>query len=434
MGAVLAFHGVEGALPILHGTNFCSHHLGQFLTDHFREKTDIISTNSNDNAWCSGAKENIFSIIENAIYQYKPAMIGFTASCLSQQNNEEISNAIDRMNTISDETCLVHVNLSPYSSTHIDGFHQTVKAIVDSFCPKSFSAGKKKPKQGGINLFPGLISNEDIRHFKEIFDDFKTAATILPDYSERLEGPSWVEPHTIREGGTPIKKIKKMHLSTTSIELGLVLEQTVRVGIQTAGSYLENRFNIPCTRMGYPIGTKATDQFFKNMEFLTGKPTPEKYQRQRQRLIDSYVDGNHYVSKKKAVVYGDEDFILSLVGFLSEIGIIPVLCASDGKSGLFRKTLLSHLPDNIKNRVSVHSNLDFNQISSKAERLNPDLVIGSSRGAEMAKKLKIPLIRVGFPIHDRMGGTRLLHIGYKGTQQMFDTIVNCMIRNQQEVA
>ena len=39
----------------------------------------------------------------------------------------------------------------------------------------------------------------------------------------------------------------------------------------------------------------------------------------------------------------------------------------------------------------------------------------------------MPLVRVGFPIHDRIGGQRILHVGYRGTQQLFDRIVNALI-------
>jgi nitrogenase molybdenum-iron protein NifN len=39
---------------------------------------------------------------------------------------------------------------------------------------------------------------------------------------------------------------------------------------------------------------------------------------------------------------------------------------------------------------------------------------------------------VGFPIHDRIGGQRLLHLGYAGTQRLFDQIVNETIRSAQD--
>ena len=66
-----------------------------------------------------------------------------------------------------------------------------------------------------------------------------------------------------------------------------------------------------------------------------------------------------------------------------------------------------------------------------AESLAPDLLIGHSKGYPLARKLEIPLIRVGFPIHDRMGGQRILHLGYRGTQALFDQVVNAILARKQ---
>jgi len=63
-----------------------------------------------------------------------------------------------------------------------------------------------------------------------------------------------------------------------------------------------------------------------------------------------------------------------------------------------------------------------------------DIVIGSSKGYSLARKLGIPLVRAGFPIHDRIGGQRILHVGYRGAQQLFDRIVNALIEAQQEAS
>ncbi len=61
-----------------------------------------------------------------------------------------------------------------------------------------------------------------------------------------------------------------------------------------------------------------------------------------------------------------------------------------------------------------------------------DLMIGNSKGYSLARRLQVPLIRVGFPVHDRIGGARLLHIGYRGAQQLFDRITNALIDEAQK--
>jgi nitrogenase molybdenum-iron protein NifN len=146
------------------------------------------------------------------------------------------------------------------------------------------------------------------------------------------------------------------------------------------------------------------------------------------------VDGNKYVSKKRALVYGEEDFVTAMAGFLAEIGIIPVLCASGGRSGFLKQSLNQILPQNIQNQVHVHQGMDFTQMEEAARKLAPDFAIGNSKGYTLSRNLKIPLVRAGFPIHDRVGGARILHIGYRGTQQLFDTIVNTLLQNRQDTS
>ena len=66
-------------------------------------------------------------------------------------------------------------------------------------------------------------------------------------------------------------------------------------------------------------------------------------------------------------------------------------------------------------------------IEAMAKELKVDLVIGHSKGYAFARKENLPLIRVGFPIHDRVGGQRILHLGYHGAQALFDLITNTVI-------
>jgi nitrogenase molybdenum-iron protein NifN len=80
----------------------------------------------------------------------------------------------------------------------------------------------------------------------------------------------------------------------------------------------------------------------------------------------------------------------------------------------------------------VREGADFYEIAQEAEALAPDLLIGHSKGYHLARRLGIPLVRVGFPIHDRFGGQRILHLGYRGAQSLLDRLVNAIIERKQE--
>ncbi|MFO7568515.1 MAG: nitrogenase component 1, partial [Smithellaceae bacterium] len=80
----------------------------------------------------------------------------------------------------------------------------------------------------------------------------------------------------------------------------------------------------------------------------------------------------------------------------------------------------------------IREDTDFEEMLAVCREIDVDIIIGNSKGYYLAKNLNIPLVRAGFPIHDRIGGQRILHIGYEGTQQLFDRIVNVLMEHKQE--
>ena len=84
--------------------------------------------------------------------------------------------------------------------------------------------------------------------------------------------------------------------------------------------------------------------------------------------------------------------------------------------------------------VTVLEGVDFLSIEDRCRSLGVDLIIGNSKGFKLSKNLGAPLVRVGFPIHDRIGGARLLHLGYGGAQQLFDRVTNALIGAAQDAS
>lgn len=167
---------------------------------------------------------------------------------------------------------------------------------------------------------------------------------------------------------------------------------------------LEKKFATPLHHVGLPIGIRASDTFFDLLSELSGTEIPDKYSAARGRLVDSMVDGHKYIFGKRALIYGEEDLVIGLTSFLAEIGIHPVLCASGGKSGKFETGIKSVL-DGINCEIPiVKEDVDFFDIETIAKEIGVHLVIGHSKGYTFARKENLPMIRVGFPIHDRVGG------------------------------
>ncbi len=421
LGATLAFRGVENAIPFLHGSQGCATYMRRYIISHFREPMDIASSALGEKNAIYGGGPNLKQGILNVMKKYKPAVVGVATTCLTETIGDDVGMLLKEFQQefgTMELPQVVHVSTPSYNGTHMDGWTHAVKAIVEQ------AVTEKVADTMSVNVFPSLISPEDTRQLKNIFQSFGLDATILPDISDTLDGPALLDYENIPSGGTPLAAIRHMSGAQASIELGRCLPK------DTAASILNKKFDVQKYRLGMPIGLRETDTFMETLADIAEKDVPAHYIQERGRLVDAFVDGHKYVSGKRAIVYGEEDLIVGLVSFLSEIGINPVLVATGSKTGKLTASI-KEVTENMTEVPQIHENVDFYEIAAMAQDLAPDLVIGHSKGFRYAREWNVPLIRVGFPIHDRFGGQRLRVLGYGGAQELFDRIVNAILEKKQ---
>ncbi len=419
LGASLAFRGIENCIPLVHGSQGCSTYIRRYIISHFREPIDIASSNFTEESAVFGGCENLKSALDNVIRQYAPSMVGVASTCLSETIGDDVPGALREYIAAGRGfgTPVVQVSTPSYKGTHAEGFRSAVRSVVETLA----EGGEC---DGSVNIFPPIVSPEDLRHLKEITYDLGIRGVIVPDYSESLDGSVWDSYEKLPRGGTSLKSIKNMGRSSASIELGL----SVQSGM-SAGRYLEDKFGGKFYSTALPLGIDACDSFFSILSKVSGNPVPEKYIRERGRLADAYIDAHKYLSGVRAVVYGEPDIASGISSFLNETGIKTVLCAtgSRGMSAGFS----SSLPSVEGVNCSIADDTDFASMLEQCSELKPDIIIGSSKGYYISKQLGIPLVRAGFPVHDRFGAQRLMLCGYKGTMQLFDSIVNAVMEHKQ---
>ena len=423
LGACLAFKGIEGAVPYLHGSQGCATYMRRYIISHYNEPIDIASSSLSEKHAVYGGGPNLKLGLTNVAEKYRPEVIGIATTCLTETIGDDVNMILHEYKRDTEGSKglpdFVNVSTPSYSGSHMEGFHGAVASVVEQM-----AAGG--PVCEAVNLLPGFVSSADFRYLHAVMKDFGLQTIMLPDLSETMDGPALLEYEKVPAGGTPLQSIKGMGRSRATIEFGRTLAKT-----RTGGTILAAEHKVKNHQLGMPIGIEETDRFFTLLTELSGNPLPEKYSKARGRLVDAYVDGHKYVFGKKAIVYGEEDLVVGMTAFLAEIGIRPVLCASGGKSGLLAEAIRKTTEGILSEQPDVHEGMDFFDISEMAESLKPDLIVGHSKGYPLARKLAIPLIRVGFPIHDRVGGQRILHLGYHGAQQLFDMVTNALIEKKQ---
>lgn len=421
LGASLAFKGLEQSVPFLHGSQGCATYMRRYIISHFREPMDIASSALGEKHAVYGGGPNLKKGLLNVMKKYSPRVIGVATTCLTETIGDHVPGILQEFRDEFGDLDLpevVHVSTPSYNGTHMDGWTGAVRSMADQL------VWDRKEGHGGVNLVPGMVSPGDIRALKDVFERFGLDLTVLPDISETLDGPALLDYEAIPSGGTPLERVRTMSGAQCTVEFGRCLPES------TAGTVLENKYGVKNHQLGMPMGIRETDRFMDVLATASGKSVPRRYLMERGRLVDALVDGHKYVSGKRAIVYGEEDLVVGIVAFMAEIGVQPVLVATGSKTGKLAGAL-AKVGGDLREQPEICEGVDFHEIAERAEELAPDLVIGHSKGYRYCRDWNVPLVRVGFPIHDRFGGQRMRMLAYSGAQDLYDRIVNAVLEKKQ---
>lgn len=427
LGAMVAFQGVEGCVPFLHGSQGCATYMRRYLISHFREPVDIASSSVSEKEAVWGGGPALRQGLRNVAEKYHATVVGVATTCLTETTGEDLNMLLHEWRKDIAETPLqvaapdvVKVPCPSYDGTHMEGYHGAVRALVDHFAKPCAPNGK-------LAVFPGFVSPADIRHLRGMLAEFRLEGVMVPDYSDRLDGPALAESSPLSEGGTPASAMRTLPGSRLSLELGRCAPDTL-----SGAALLHERFGLPRRRLGLPIGIRETDALYALLEEISGRETPRETQLERGRLIDGLVDAHKVLSGRTAVVFGDEDLVVGLVSFLTEIGVKTTLVVSGARNGHLVEEIERVTRTFLENPPRILADSDLRDLEEAPESLSADLFIGHSKGYALARKRNIPLVRVGFPVHDRFGAQRLRHVGWTGALALLDTIVNTILERRQD--
>lgn len=413
MGSVLAFRGVEGCMPLFHGSQGCATYMRLYLAHHFREPVDIASSALSEKGTVYGGSANLKMGLKNLIIGYSPKAIGVATTCLAETIGDDIVQIINEFRAEEKSNIpIIPVSTPSYSASHEEGYARALQALVQSLARRTEPGGR-------INLIIGsFVSPADVRYLKNMIIDwgFADGFILFPDISETLDAPREENPPRITEGGTTLEDMVDTANSRCTLTIGGRFQNS------SAGGFLEREFRVPQTALPLPIGLKDTDLFVSMLEEQTGIALPERYEAQRGRLLDTLADVHKYLAGVRVAVYGDSDIALGLTRFLCEAGAIPAVVATGSRSTRFEAEIREASDDAL-----ILLGADFSQIHDKIRNARIDLMLGTSNGRQISKKEGIPLVRVGLPNHDRVGATRQLLVGYEGAARLADAITNALL-------
>lgn len=426
MGAVTAMYGVKKSMSILHGSQGCSTYIRRHMATHYNEPVDIASTSLTEEGTVYGGEKNLLEGLKNLIELYAPEVIGVSTTCLSETIGEDIARMIDKFYEINPKyqsIKIIPINSPGYGGTQFDGFFRSLYQIVSKLTISC-------EKNSKVNVITGMISPADIRYLKRAFGLFGLIPIILPDLSENLDGGYSEHYNRLPSGGTCVSEIEQMGGALCTLELtGLDLEYS-------PGQYLQDTYGVPLKKLNLPVSLRDIDEFYKVLSEISGNEIPSEIAEIRSRYLDAMIDSHKYNGDGRAVIFGDPDFVLSTARLCMENGVMPVVISTGSVCKQLERLLeeeLQSLGDKIfEENFVIIDDVDFKKIEELALNHKANLMIGNSDGRRIEDALEIPLVRRGFPIHDRVGGQRLRTLGYEGSLLFLDDIANGVLAKKEQ--
>jgi nitrogenase molybdenum-iron protein NifN len=258
----------------------------------------------------------------------------------------------------------------------------------------------------GSFLTPG-----DVEHIKELIEAFGLRPLVLPDIGDSLDGHlTEHETSPVTLGGTPVSEIASMGESIATLVLGSSLYE--------AADYLKSQTGVPDHRFESLMGLDAVDSFVAALAEISGRPVPEKIERQRAQLQDAMVDSHFMLGFARVAIAADPDLLYGLSKLVTEMGCEVVAAVAPARANILQEVAAA--------QVGIG---DLEDMEIAAKRNGAQLIISNSHAAESSRRLGVPLLRAGFPQYDLIGGYQRLWVGYRGTRQSLFDLANMVVQH-----
>jgi len=409
LGATLAFLGIDRMLGLLHGAQGCSTFIRLQLSRHFKEPVALNCTSMSEDTAIFGGWENLKKGLKKVIEKFNPGVVGVMTSGLTETMGDDVRSAITHFrmeNPKLEEVPVIYASTPDYCGSLQEGYAAAVEAIVSTI-----------PEGGGmipdrINILPGsFLTPADVEEIREICEAFGLDPVVIPDISRALDGHVDETVSALSTGGSSIDRIREAGRSAATLYIGDSLVK--------AALHLGEMFGIPAYGLTSVTGIAEADLLMEILSLISGRPIPEKFRRQRSRLMDA-MDSHYQFGNKKITLALEGDLLKVMTGFLAGMG-----CKIQAAISATRVRGLDALP--VEN-VFVGDLEDLEGVAAGS-----NLLVANSNGRQAAAKLGgIPHLRAGLPVFDRLGAHQKMWVGYKGTMNLIFETANIFQANARE--
>lgn len=404
LGASLAFLGLDACMPVMHGSQGCTSFGLVLLVRHFKEAIPLQTTAMNEVTSILGGYDNLEAALLNIRKRNAPRVIAICSTGLTETKGDDVHGYLvtaRKRHPELDDTEIVYVSTPDYVGGLQDGYQHAVTAIVNTLVKPL----PVVPTQ--VTLLPGChLSPADIDELRDTIQAFGLSVVVLPDLSGSLDGhipPDW---RGTTLGGTTLEDIRAAGASALTLAVGEQMREAALALHTIAATPLEVFDRL--------TGIAANDRLLQCLAQVSGRPVPAKYRRQRSQLLDAMLDGHFYTGGMKVAIGAEPDLLLAVGGLLLDMGADLRCCVSPTAS-----------PSHALLATDTVVVGDLEDLENGAA--DCDLIVTHSHGRQAAERLGKPLMRIGFPVFDRLGNAHRCQVGYRGSMNLIFEVSNLMI-------
>ncbi|NEI32444.1 nitrogenase iron-molybdenum cofactor biosynthesis protein NifN [Rhizobium leguminosarum] len=410
LGAAFAFLGVDGAIPLLHGSQGCTSFALALLVRHFNEAIPLQTTAMNEAAIIVGGADRLEEAILSLKARTRPRLIGICTTASVEARDEDVAGDVENIKRkraielVGTEVVLA--NTPDFDGAIEEGWSKAVTAVIEALArpDKQYRNPRK------IAILPGWnLTVADIEHLRETAVSFGLDPVILPDVSGALDGSIPEDWMPTTYGGTKLEEIRDLGATMQCIAIGEHMRRPAEA--------LQRLTGVPYVLFRSLTGLENVDRFIRVLAAVSCKQTPLNVRRNRMQLQDAMLDGHFHMAGKKIAIASEPDQLFQFSDFFTAMGAeIAAAVTTTGTS-----KALEMVP---AKTVKVGDLSDLESLAATA-----DLIVTHSHGREAARRLGVPLMRVGFPMFDRFGSQHKLTILYRGTRDVIFDFANIIQAN-----
>ncbi|MEL7223843.1 MAG: nitrogenase iron-molybdenum cofactor biosynthesis protein NifE [Cyanobacteria bacterium J06576_12] len=238
LGAALAYLGIKGMMPLMHGSQGCTAFAKVMLVRHFREAIPISTTAMSEVTTILGGEDNIETALLTLLEKSNPAIVGLCTTGLTETRGDDMHGILKELRGRNPKIAalpIAYASTPDFKGALQDGYAAAVEAVVRDIPGNTTNhqfgnsadvfysyAVPGLPSQVTVLAGPSLAPG-DVQAVKDMVKAFGLNPVVLPDLSASLDG------HLIDQnysgntsGGTPLSQIKALNTSAFTFAKSLL--------------------------------------------------------------------------------------------------------------------------------------------------------------------------------------------------------------------